>query len=119
MHERHMTTGSPPPSGELEEIGPADERGIFALGDVIADSYEVRAVLGQGGMGQVFDAWDRNLSRRVAIKANFLEVAQSVRVEAQGLAAIRHTGVVGVYAFGSHGGVDRSESTRLNSSHRP
>lgn len=106
MHERHMTTGSPPPSGELEEIGPADERGIFALGDVIADSYEVRAVLGQGGMGQVFDAWDRNLSRRVAIKANFLEVAQSVRVEAQGLAAIRHTGVVGVYAFGSHGGVD-------------
>ena len=102
MHRRLMTTGSDSDS-PLE--APA-ERGIFALGDVIADSYEIRALLGEGGMGQVFDAWDRNLSRRVAIKANFLEVAQSVRVEAQGLAAIRHNGVVGVYAFGSHGGVD-------------
>ena len=105
-----MTTGSAPPPDELEELPPSEEpaaaRGIFTLGDVIAESYEIRAVLGEGGMGQVFDAWDRNLSRRVAIKANFAEVAQSVRAEAQGLAAIRHNGVVGVYAFGSHGGVD-------------
>ena len=105
-----MTTGSDPPLAELEEVEPSEaplsDRGIFALGDVLADSYEIRAVLGEGGMGQVFDAWDRNLSRRVAIKANFAEVAQSVRVEAQGLAAIRHNGVVGVYAFGSHGDVD-------------
>ena len=105
-----MTTGSAPPPDELEELPtsehPASGRGIFALGDVIADTYEIRALLGEGGMGQVFDAWDRNLSRRVAIKANFAEVAQSVRVEAQGLAAIRHNGVVGVYAFGSHADVD-------------
>jgi serine/threonine-protein kinase len=79
---------------------------MFAVGDVIADAYELRAVLGQGGMGQVFDAYDRNLSRRVAIKANFPHVAISVRPEAQGLAAIRHPGVVGVYAFGSHAGID-------------
>ena len=85
---------------------PADERGIFAIGDVLADAYEIRAILGQGGMGQVFDAWDRQLSRRVAIKANFPTMPTSVRPEAQGLAAIRHPGVVGVYAFGSHAGVD-------------
>jgi len=102
MEESRMTTGpdSVPP------LEASAERGIFALGEVIADSYEIRAVLGEGGMGQVFDAWDRNLSRRVAIKANFAEVVQSVRVEAQGLAAIRHNGVVGVYAFGSHQGID-------------
>lgn len=84
---------------------PAPEK-IFAIGDVIADAYEIRAVLGEGGMGQVFDAYDKNLSRRVAIKANFPEVRQSVRSEAQGLAAVRHGGVVGVYAFGAHAGID-------------
>ncbi len=108
MHGERMTTGSNPPSEPPEDdaLEELPERGIFVLGDLIADSYEIRAVLGEGGMGQVFDAWDKNLSRRVAIKANFPEVAQSVRIEAQGLAAIRHNGVVGVYAFGSHDGVD-------------
>jgi serine/threonine-protein kinase len=97
-----MTTGK----GSDPPLEASEERGIFALGEVIGDSYEIRALLGEGGMGQVFDAWDKNLSRRVAIKANFAEVEQSVRVEAQGLAAIRHNGVVGVYAFGSHDGID-------------
>jgi len=86
--------------------GDHDERGIFAIGDVLADTYEIRSILGQGGMGQVFDAWDRHLSRRVAIKANFPSMPHSVRPEAQGLAAIRHPGVVGVYAFGCHAGTD-------------
>src|SRR4051794_7094363 len=94
---------------DVEEVGllPSSEQAaIFALGDVIADAYEIRSLLGEGGMGQVFDAYDMNLSRRVAIKANFADVPQSVRPEAQGLAAIRHTGVVGVYAFGTHAGID-------------
>ena len=93
-------------SGGSDGSSESDERGIFSIGDVLADTYEVRAMLGQGGMGQVFDAWDRHLSRRVAIKANFPSMPNSVRPEAQGLAAIRHPGVVGVYAFGCHGGVD-------------
>jgi serine/threonine-protein kinase len=92
-------------------VSPLDDRisqprGIFAVGEVLADAYEIRAVLGQGGMGQVFDAYDRNLSRRVAIKANFPYVPQSVRTEAQALAAVRHAGVVGVYALGTHRDVD-------------
>ena len=94
-----FTPSSPPPPSE-------PPRGIFAIGDTIADVYEIRAMLGQGGMGQVFDAYDKNLSRRVAIKANFEDVPQSVRPEAQGLAAVRHAGVVGVYAFGTHAGID-------------
>lgn len=81
---------------------------IFNVGDVLSDSYEIRAVLGAGGMGQVFDAHDRGLGRRVAIKANYPDVADQypVRVEAQALAAIRHPGVVGVYALGHHENVD-------------
>src|SRR5512142_734387 len=101
-----MSSTSSAGSGSGDFGSSPDERGIFAVGDVLADTYEIRAVLGQGGMGQVFDAWDRHLSRRVAIKANFPSMPHSVRPEAQGLAAIRHPGVVGVYAFGSHDGVD-------------
>lgn len=81
---------------------------IFRLGDVISEAYEIRDVLGCGGMGQVFEAHDLGLVRRVAIKANFpkIEAKFSIRNEARALAAIRHPGVVGVYALGCHEGVD-------------
>jgi serine/threonine-protein kinase len=81
---------------------------IFRIGDVLQGTYEIRAVLGHGGMGQVFDAHDTGLVRRVAIKANFAdtEVQFAIRNEARALAAIRHPGVVGVYALGCHDGID-------------
>jgi serine/threonine-protein kinase len=84
------------------------EKTIFAIGEVLSETYEIRAVLGRGGMGQVFDAHDLGLVRRVAIKANFadIEMRFSIRNEARALAAIRHPGVVGVYALGTHDGVD-------------
>lgn len=91
-----MTSGFPDPF----------ESPLFAIGTVIADAYEIRGLLGAGGMGQVFDAHDRNLARRVAIKANFPMTRHSVRVEARALAAVRHSGVVAVYAFGAHEGID-------------
>ena len=79
---------------------------IFTVGDLLADTYEVRSIIGHGGMGQVFDAHDRGLGRRVAIKANWPGIPMSVRNEAQALAAIRHPGVVSVYALGAHQGTD-------------
>jgi serine/threonine protein kinase len=65
-------------------------------------------VLGHGGMGQVFDAHDRGLGRRVAIKANFADTPEhfSIRNEARALAALRHPGVVGVYALATHRDID-------------
>lgn len=41
---------------------------LFATGDVIAGRYEVRALLGQGGMGAVFRVHDRELDEEVALK---------------------------------------------------
>lgn len=81
---------------------------IFKIGEVVSEAYEIRAVLGRGGMGQVFDAQDIGLVRRVAIKANFadIEVQFSIRNEARALAAIKHPGVVSVYAIGVHEGID-------------
>ena len=84
------------------------EKPLFPQGTMIGDVYEVRGMLGAGGMGQVFDAYDKNLARRVAIKANFPEThaRYTIRVEARALAAVRHPGVVAVYAFGTHRSVD-------------
>jgi len=85
---------------------PPDQPPIFSVGDVLADAYEIRAVIGHGGMGQVYDVHDRNLGRRVAIKANWRDCPQSVRTEARALAAVRHPSVVVVHALGTHDGVD-------------
>jgi serine/threonine-protein kinase len=98
----------PPPASSVPAPAalPLKSPSIFALGETLGETYEIRALLGQGGMGQVFDAHDKNLSRRVAIKANFPGVPQLLRSEAQALAAVRHPGVVGVYALGTHRGID-------------
>lgn len=38
------------------------------VGDRFLDRYELTAVLGQGGFGRVFEAWDSRSRRTVAIK---------------------------------------------------
>ena len=80
---------------------------IFRVGDVLSEMYEIRSVLGAGGMGQVFEAQDLALNRRVAIKAAWPNLDDSpVRKEAQALAAIRHPSMVGVYTVGKHEGIE-------------
>ncbi len=80
---------------------------IFKIGEVVAETYEIRGVLGAGGMGQVFDALDLLLNRRVAIKAHWPTLRQfSLRKEAQALAQIRHPSMVGVYCIGKHSEVE-------------
>ena len=91
-------------SGAGEGEAQAD---IFQVGDVLSETYEIRAVLGAGGMGQVFEAHDIALNRRVAIKAAWPNLDDSkVRKEAQALAAIRHPSMVAVYTLGSHAGIE-------------
>jgi serine/threonine protein kinase len=81
-------------------------RTLFQVGDVLNDTYQIRALLGEGGMGQVFDARDRPLNRDVAIKAywpttHFITSGLLQR-EAQALAAIQHPGLATVYTLGRH-----------------
>ena len=91
------------------DFKPGPMPSIFAVGDVLNDAYEIRRVLGSGANGQVFEAHDRLLNRRVAIKAawpSFAALGSMLRKEAQALAALRHPAIVGIYAMNTHEGTE-------------
>jgi len=79
-------------------------RDLLAIGEVVAGTYEIRAKIGEGGMGQVYEAWDRGLGRAVAIKISEAKERVSLGNEARALASLRHPSIVAVHAFGEHDG---------------
>jgi serine/threonine-protein kinase len=91
-------TEAPPPSTE--------PRAVLMLGELVDETYEVRSLLGAGGMGEVYEAHDRVLNRRVALKVVHAGIASEYLLrEGRALAAIHHPGVVGVHTMGMHRGV--------------
>ncbi len=89
-----------PVPARLEELPP------FRVGDRISGYYQLRSVLGRGGMSLVFEADDTMLSRRVAIKVvDDPQLGAEMLVnEAKALAAVRHPGLPIVYGLGVHRG---------------
>ncbi|MEU4121308.1 MULTISPECIES: serine/threonine-protein kinase [Streptomyces] len=81
---------------------------------LIGDRYQLASILGQGGMGQVWTAYDRRLDRRVAVKllrpdkvAGPGTVAEELRRrfvrECRVTAQVDHPGLVTVHDAGSDG----------------
>ena len=72
--------------------------------------FEIRGVLGRGAMGTVYDGWDPQIERRVAIKTVSLRIADDDDEAAEGLARFKreaqaagrlsHENIVGVFDFG-------------------
>jgi WD40 repeat protein len=97
--ERLREGTAPPEPPDLYFLGPADRPGVLG----ILGGYEVREVLGQGGMGVVLKAYDPALHRLVAIKVMGPAVAGSATArrrfirEAQAAAAVCHEHVVAVH----------------------
>jgi serine/threonine-protein kinase len=88
---------------------------LFQPGQLIDGKYEIRSVLGSGGMGQVYEARDRGLNRLVALKAAWRSMSpEPLRREAQVLAAFRHPGLVTVHELGSDDGVEFLVMERLS-----
>jgi serine/threonine-protein kinase len=83
------------------------ENRIFATGELLDGIYEIMQLLGRGGMGEVFEAHDHLLNRRVAIKAGWPNpLSPPLRNEARALAAFQHPSLVTVHTLGEHRGID-------------
>ena len=73
---------------------------------VLAGRYEVRELIGRGGMAEVHLGYDRRLSRIIAIKLLRSDIAGDptfqarFRREAQSAAALNHPSIVSVYDSG-------------------
>jgi hypothetical protein len=87
--------------------GSATGSSAMAVGVVVDGKYRVDAVIGQGGMGAVFRAWDLRLERAVAIKvvrADLLADPDSrarFRRESQIVARLQHPAIVTVFDYGT------------------
>ena len=72
--------------------------------DLSGTRYEVRGVLGRGGMSTVYRAFDRELQREVAVKVMAPDAEGTVarlRTEARVLARLEHPGLVPVHDLGT------------------
>ena len=74
--------------------------------------YDVTALIGEGGMGQVYEATDTKLNRQVALKilpeafADDPDRLARFQREAQVLASLNHPGIAAIY------GIEEAEDTR-------
>jgi eukaryotic-like serine/threonine-protein kinase len=80
--------------------------GEWKAGELVSNTYELRSIIGAGGMGRVYEAHDRFLKRTVAIKAARHGARQPLEAplvkEAEALASIQHPNLPLVHAVGVH-----------------
>lgn len=62
-----------------EDRGPADSTTTFTPGSVVNSRYRIRSFVGRGGMGEVYEAFDQLMDRRVALKTVLCNVADRPR----------------------------------------
>jgi serine/threonine protein kinase/uncharacterized membrane protein YhaH (DUF805 family) len=110
--DRNMSLGDQSTTGDahssLSDLGSDLGEAIDADLPMIdlAARYEIEGELGQGGMGAVLLATDRQLKRKVAIKRILGSMSKSKTAlqrfvtEAQSIAALNHFNIVQVYEFG-------------------
>src|ERR1700683_4835934 len=62
--------------------------------------YEILALIGKGGMGEVYRARDTRLGRDVAIKVSDEQFTERFTREARAIAALNHTNICHLYDVG-------------------
>src|SRR5215208_5426833 len=88
--------------------------------EVLGGRYELRGVLGRGGMAEVRDGWDLRLDRPVAVKLLYpvfsAQPDNRMRfdVEARAAAALNHPHIVSVHDSGEHAGTPYIVMERLS-----
>lgn len=100
-----LDSGNPTPKLGKTSATDAQPK-LRTLGD-----YEIRREIGRGGMGTVYEAWERSLQRVVAIKilGQHVSATHSAVIrfqrEAQAAAKLHHTHIVPIFAQGEEDGV--------------
>jgi serine/threonine protein kinase len=78
-------------------------------GDVLDSRYEVKRLLGEGGMGAVYLAWDRALEKQVAVKTLLpgaltdLRARQQFKKEVRTSQELRHDSICAAYDLHENG----------------
>jgi eukaryotic-like serine/threonine-protein kinase len=93
--------------GELEPLAtiPCTRCGYPIMMPMMLRQFELRTVVGAGGMGTVYRAFDTTLEREVAVKLMKAELAQDPNAvtafsrEAKAAAALNHTNIIHIYSF--------------------
>ena len=102
----HADSSSATALGADADADDFEGAGRLAAGALIADKYVVGRRLGQGGMGEVYEAHHAALQRKVAIKVLLEEGARSPEVlarferEAGAAGRLEHENIARVYDFG-------------------
>jgi tetratricopeptide (TPR) repeat protein/tRNA A-37 threonylcarbamoyl transferase component Bud32 len=97
-HEETLAADAPPDRGTM-----------FAPGDLLAERYAIVKFLARGGMGEVYEAEDRDLKERVALKTVRPEIARDetavarFKREIQLARRITHPNVCRIFDVGYHG----------------
>ena len=88
-------------------VGGSGGGSSISVGGIVDGKYRVDAIIGQGGMGAVFRAWDLRLERAVAIKvvrADLIADPDSrarFNRESKIVARLQHPSIVTVYDYGN------------------
>src|SRR5881628_3309631 len=73
----------------------------FAAGHLLGP-YEIVEPIGEGGMGEVYEARDTRLNRVVAIKVSHANFSERVAREARAVAALNHPNICQLYDVGEN-----------------
>ncbi|MGA8540027.1 MAG: tetratricopeptide repeat protein [Terriglobales bacterium] len=104
-------TPPPSPSSFGRSSAATDSAAVLQIGDLLAGRYEILQLLGEGGMGAVYKASDRELDRFVALKVIRRELASNpsilARFKQELLLAhqVTHRNVIRIYDLGEADGV--------------
>jgi len=98
--------------GDLEPLStiPCTKCGHPIMMPMMIEHFELRSVIGKGGMGKVYRAYDTVLQRLVAIKLMRKELAEDPKLleafyrEARICASLNHTNIIHIYSFGNYQG---------------